>query len=122
MWAGDVGQDAVEEIDVIEKGQNYGWKIMEGTICRPPTRDCDKEGLVLPVWEYRNPPGVSVTGGYVYRGTRVPELDGAYIYGDFGTGEIWALWYDGKNPATNTLIDDRRLNVDGKPLRPPGGA
>ena len=113
LWAADVGQNAREEIDIIESGNNYGWKIMEGTICRPPTQVCDKTGLTLPVWEYSHPAmrARSVTGGFVYRGSAVPELVGLYIYADFSTGDIWGLLYDGVNPPVNTLLQDTDLNI-----------
>lgn len=95
LWAGDVGQDAWEEIDKIEIGNNYGWKIREGANCRPPTTGCSTAGLTDPITEYGRALGQSVTGGYVYRGTAIPELQGSYVYGDFGSGRIWAI------PATS---------------------
>ena len=76
LWAGDVGQDTREEVDIITKGGNYGWNIMEGTICRPPTTTCDTAGLTLPIKDYTHALGIAVTGGYVYRGSRVPFLCG----------------------------------------------
>ncbi|MDA0681144.1 MAG: PQQ-dependent sugar dehydrogenase [Proteobacteria bacterium] len=81
--------------DRIENGNNYGWKIMEGAHCRPPTTGCSMTGLVNPVTEYDRSQGQSVTGGYVYRGASIPELQGMYVYGDFGSGRIWTI------PATS---------------------
>ena len=106
MWAGDVGQNSWEEIDIIEKGKNYGWRIMEGNHCYNPSSDCNTSGLTLPIWEYRHEDhgNCSITGGYVYRGTKFSELYGKYIYGDYCSGRIWALSYDGTNTATNTLL------------------
>ncbi|MBI2469782.1 MAG: PQQ-dependent sugar dehydrogenase [Planctomycetes bacterium] len=106
MWAGDVGQNDWEEIDIMEKGKNYGWRIMEGNHCYNPSSDCDTSGLILPIWEYEHDGqgSCSITGGYVYRGTKFPELYGKYIYGDYCSGSIWALSYDGTNPATNKLL------------------
>lgn len=102
LWAGDVGQDAVEEVDIIEKGKNYGWHIMEGNACYSPSKGCDTTGLVRPVWDYsHDTAGVCITGGYVYRGPGLPELAGAYIYADYGSGRIWALRYDGVHPPSN---------------------
>ena len=101
LWAADVGQSAYEEIDLIENGKNYGWRIMEGNHCYNPPTGCDTTGLSLPVWEYAHGLGYSVTGGYVYRGAAVPELTGKYIYGDYVTRRIWALSYDGINPPVN---------------------
>lgn len=112
LWCGDVGQNAREEIDLIEKGKNYGWKIMEGSICRPPTSGCSTAGLELPIWEYENPVvGRSVTGGYVYRGTTLPGLVGAYVYADFVAGTIWTLRYSGAGQPVNELFKDTSLNI-----------
>lgn len=96
LWAADVGQNSREEINLIESGGNYGWNIMEGSLCHPSSRNCDPDGLIFPVWEYGRDQGISVTGGFVYRGEELPELEGLYIYGDFGSGRIWAL--DLSNP------------------------
>jgi glucose/arabinose dehydrogenase len=91
LYAGDVGQHAWEEIDVVRRGGNYGWRLMEGAHCYKPAR-CDGQGLELPVAEYANASGrCSVTGGYVYRGTGMPALAGTYVYGDFCSGEVFAL-------------------------------
>ncbi len=106
LWAGDVGQNSVEEINIIEKGKNYGWNIMEGSRCFNPPANCDTTGLEMPVYEYLHPLGRSITGGYVYRGKALPMLEGAYIYGDFVSGHIWALWYsDGEVRANYTLSE-----------------
>ena len=112
LWAGDVGQDRVEEIDIIKNGANYGWRIMEGSPCFPASSDCDQEGLTLPVWEYEHPVGNAVTGGYVYYGNTVPGLYGAYVYGDFGTGLIWALWLTpDQTVQDNRLLLNSGLNI-----------
>lgn len=112
LWAADVGQDLWEEIDIIEKGKNYGWRIMEGNHCFNPPSDCDTSGLTMPIWEYGHGKGeCSITGGYVYRGTRFPKLYGKYIYADFCSGRIWALHYDGKNPVMNTLLLTENINI-----------
>ena len=93
LWAGDVGQNNWEEIDVIQKGKNYGWRILEGTHCFNPDTHCRKGNQFIdPVTEYAHSSGrCSVTGGYVYRGTRVAVLQGLYIFGDFCSGEIWGF-------------------------------
>ncbi len=111
LWAADVGQNDREEIDIIHKGGNYGWNIMEGNACYSPPSGCDARGLEEPVWDYTHSLGQSVTGGFVYRGRRVPELTGAYIYADFVSGSIWALHYDGRNAPINTEILDTALNI-----------
>ena len=105
LWVADVGQNEVEEINIVESGKNYGWNIMEGSRCFNPAQNCDTEGLELPVYEYRHPLGRSITGGFVYRGERLPQLDGAYIYADFGTGLIWALWVEDGATENITLVD-----------------
>jgi len=104
LWAGDVGQNLWEEVDVIQKGKNYGWNIMEGFHCYSPSSGCDTSGLVKPIVEYDHNAGISITGGHVYRGQRVPELFGAYIYGDFGSKRIWSLRFDGNGLAVNAEI------------------
>ncbi len=70
LWAADVGQNAWEEINLIEKGNNYGWRIMEGNHCYNPSSNCNQSGLILPVWEYDHSQlgGYSITGGFVYEG------------------------------------------------------
>ncbi len=102
LWAGDVGQSDWEEVDIIEKGKNYGWRCYEGTHTYNTT-GCN--GIYeSPIWEYSHTLGISITGGYVYRGNNVPELTGKYIFGDFGSKRVWALDYDGTNPASVTQI------------------
>lgn len=106
LWTGDVGQNAYEEIDIIEKGSNYGWNIMEATHCFEPEEGCDESGLELPIWEYGRDEGdISVTGGFVYRGPTVTDLTGQYIYADYASGRIWALDYsDMDNPDNTELL------------------
>jgi len=97
IWAGDVGQGELEEINLIEKGGNYGWNILEGTSCYS-SQDCDGAGTIAPFFEYNHSANdKSITGGYVYRGDELPELRGYYIYGDFISGRIWALDPKGNN-------------------------
>ncbi len=92
LYAGDVGQNAIEEIDIVERGGNYGWNIMEGTACYRPRTGCDPTGLEMPIAEYDQGGGrCSVTGGYVYRGAAVPTLRGTYVYGDYCSGEVFGL-------------------------------
>ncbi len=91
IYVGDVGQDTWEEVDTLKSG-NYGWSIMEATHCYNPATGCNETGLILPIKEYQHIGGAcSITGGYVYRGSRRPELIGRYIYGDYCTGKIWKL-------------------------------
>ncbi len=83
LFCADVGQNMYEEVDIIEKGGNYGWRIMEGYHCYDPPSGCDQTGLELPITEYDHTIGVSVSGGYVYRGSRYPALQGKYVFGDW---------------------------------------
>lgn len=105
LWVADVGQSDREEINVIEKGLNYGWNTMEGSLCYEPASDCDTTGRELPVYEYGRSEGGSITGGFVYRGTEVPSLQGRYVYADFVSGNIWSLDWDGEEASDNQLID-----------------
>ncbi len=111
LWAGDVGQDRIEEIDIIDNGRNYGWNIMEGSLCYSPASGCNQTGLTLPVWEYNHSLGNAITGGFVYRGTALPDLVGAYIYGDYGSGRIWALWYNDTSSPMNVELADTHLLI-----------
>lgn len=106
LWAGDVGQDAWEEIDRIERGGNYGWNTREGKHCYP-SGPCSTAGLIDPVIDYaQGTEGFSVTGGYVYRGDDLPGLRGSYIFGDFASGRISRIAYDGQgNPGQELLLD-----------------
>ena len=98
IWLGDVGEDRYEEIDIIESGGNYGWPLMEGPNCFIPS-SCDTMGkeLHMPIDSYSHSVGIAVISGYVYHGTRLPELEGQFVYGDFGGG-LWTIDYDGVNP------------------------
>ena len=111
MWVGDVGQDRWEEIDVVSRGLNYGWNIMEGDHCFSPSTGCDTTGLERPIAEYDHSDGCSVTGGYVYRGRGMPALLGAYVYADFCSGKIWGLRYDGESVTEHMLLDDSPLSI-----------
>jgi uncharacterized repeat protein (TIGR03806 family) len=93
IWVGDVGEDEREEINLVEAGGNYGWARMEGHRCRDET-GCGDAGLIPPVFDYGRDQGVAVIGGHVYQGRRHPTLEGAYLYGDFGSRQIWALRHD----------------------------
>lgn len=110
MWAGDVGQNTYEEINIIKKGGNYGWDCREGKHPYQPANErsapCkDAKGLIDPVWEYGRSEGISVTGGYVYRGQALPDLVGWYVYADYGSGNVWALNIDGAQAVNRLLVD-----------------
>jgi len=103
LWAADVGQSGLEEIDIIENGKNYGWRCYEGTQ-EYNTSGCNYPEYVNPIWEYDHNDGCSVTGGYVYRGQNIPGLIGKYIYGDYCQKTVWSLEYDGIAPTVNQLV------------------
>ena len=104
LWCADVGQNLYEEIDIVENGKNYGWRCYEGNHSYNSTNCGDISEYTFPVWEYDHNPECSITGGYVYRGANQPGLTGKYIYGDYCSNKIWALSYDGVNPATNEFL------------------
>jgi uncharacterized repeat protein (TIGR03806 family) len=104
LWAGDVGQGAVEEIDRIVRGGNYGWRVYEGGRSNLNRDNLPPTDFVPPVHSYMHDEGLSVTGGYVYRGSAVTALYGAYVYADWVSGRIWALVHDGVQAVSNTRI------------------
>jgi glucose/arabinose dehydrogenase len=98
LWIADVGQNAIEEIDrqpaASAGGENYGWRLMEGSQCFNPPGGCDDGSLTLPLYEYAqggSPYRCSISGGYVYRGLLAPELYGQYLFSDFCSNEVLAL-------------------------------
>jgi glucose/arabinose dehydrogenase len=114
LWAGDVGQNTYEEIDRIEKGKNYGWDCREAMHpFMPASERCElcktAHDLVDPVWEYGRSEGISVTGGYVYRGRALPDLVGWYIYADYAMGNVWALRLENGKAENRLLVDTNIL-------------
>lgn len=103
LWCGDVGQDAREEVDIIVKGGNYGWNFREGTIAYSGTPPAGFQRSD-PVIDYDRSQGYCVTGGVVYRGSRFPELAGAYVFADYGSGKTWALRTNGTSSASPQLL------------------
>ena len=104
LWLGDVGQNLWEEINLVKKGRNYGWNVMEGAHCFRPRNGCTETGLDLPIIEYNSSQGCSVIGGYVYRGTRLTSLFGTYLYGDFCRGTVWGLRHDGQTVIEHIVL------------------
>jgi glucose/arabinose dehydrogenase len=113
LYIGDVGQRDWEEIDFqlanSAGGENYGWRPLEGT--HPYNDEPAPENAVMPVAEYSHGEGVSVSGGYVYRGTLLPNLVGVYFYGDFGSGTIWSLYRDAAGTWQNTVFKQNTGNA-----------
>ena len=87
----DVGQSDREEINLVEAGHNYGWNVLEGSLCFSPSKGCERDPYTMPIYEYGHDEGHSITGGYVYEGDAIPALKGHYIFGDFVLGKLWAL-------------------------------
>jgi glucose/arabinose dehydrogenase len=112
LWVGDVGQNALEEIDRVVLGGNYGWRCFEGTQLNPLGQPCGSEpNLLPPVAEYGRSVGTTVTGGYVYRGTAFPSLVGRYVFGDFSSRQIWHI--DANTPPTMQMASgfDSMLSI-----------
>ncbi len=108
LWVGDVGQNAIEEIDIVTKGGNYGWRVYEGNSCtnNDPTL-CIPSNFLPPVLTFDHGGGrCSVTGGYVYRGFQGTFPQGTYIYGDYCSGEFWR-W----NGTSSTLLIDTTRSI-----------
>jgi glucose/arabinose dehydrogenase len=97
LWVADVGQDLWEEINFVVRGGNYGWNLREGRHKFGPAGSGPRPDLLDPIWEYSHDVGKSITGGHVYRGRRLPALEGAYLYADYVSGRFWALRYDETN-------------------------
>lgn len=95
LYIADVGQSAWEEVHVVsigDAGANLGWNRMEGLVCFRG-QDCDQTGLTLPVHVYDHGEGCSITGGFVYRGSAIPALEGRYLFGDYCSGTLWSFRY-----------------------------
>ncbi len=104
LFAADVGDSRREEVDIIQRSGNFGWNIMEGTLCFKPPSGCNRNGLTLPVAEYDHSEGNAIIGGYVYHGASVPGLQQAYVFGDLSTGKIWMLAENPPGTFTRTLL------------------
>jgi len=122
FWLADVGQDLWEEINWIVKGGNYGWSFREGARPFPLRLDPVPEGaqLIDPIHEYHHGDGLSITGGIIYKGKDLPKLAGAYIYGDFVIGKIWALRVndDGKVQSNDLLYTSPQTPADNPKKKP----
>ncbi|MBY0513314.1 MAG: PQQ-dependent sugar dehydrogenase [Gemmataceae bacterium] len=113
LWAADVGQNLYEEINLVKKGGNHGWNRREALHPFGARGAGVSKDLVDPIWEYHHDVGKSITGGHVYRGKRLPELDGCYLYGDYVTTKIWALKYD---DAAGRVVANRPIKDRAKPI------
>lgn len=112
LWLADVGQSRWEEVNRIERGGNYGWRLREGAHCYDPSEDCPTDGLIDPVAEVPQDSFQSITGGVVYRGSEVPTLAGKYLFGDYITRRFYAVNSDGSSgAAVEPLIENTGLNI-----------
>jgi glucose/arabinose dehydrogenase len=112
-WFGEVGQDLWEEVNLLEKGANYGWRRRESLHPFGADGTGSPAGYTEPIWEYHHDVGKSITGGHVYRGKALPELDGMYLYADYVSGKLWALKYDEakKRVVANRPITSKNLPI-----------
>lgn len=111
LWAGEVGQDLWESVYRIQRGGNYGWSVNEGSHPFRPERKLGPTPIIKPVHEHPHVDFRSITGGYVYRGSRLKELVGAYVYGDYDTGKVAMLRYDGKQATGQRELVDTPLRI-----------
>ena len=115
LFIADVGQSSLEEVNFQPAdspgGENYGWRLMEGSQCFNPPANCDTGMLMLPILEYDHTIGRSVTGGYRYRGNQNPGMSGVYFYGDFSEGLIWGATQDNVGEWTTTVLLDTDLSI-----------
>ncbi len=109
LWAGDAGESTREEINIVKNGSNYGWNAKEGSIDYNPGANVTE--MVGPVFEYNHSLGDAIIAGFVYRGSDLVGLGGKYIYGDWGSGRIWALTYSGETVLNNTELIDTTLTI-----------
>ncbi|MFN0050585.1 MAG: PQQ-dependent sugar dehydrogenase [Planctomycetales bacterium] len=120
LWCGDIGQDQWEMVEIVRRGDNYGWSIVEGGHPFYLEREQGPHPLVKPLIVHPHSEARSITGGVTYLGRKFPELRGAYVYGDYGTGKIWAARYDGKQLTELREIADTPYLILGFGIDPEG--
>ena len=113
LWVGNNGQDLWEQVYFIRKGDNYGWSVMEGSHPFYSLRKPGPTPFVKPIAEHHHSEARSLTGGIVYYGSKFPELQGCYIYGDHSTGKIWGIRHDGEKVTWHKEIADTSLQITG---------
>ncbi|HZV03461.1 MAG TPA: PQQ-dependent sugar dehydrogenase [Gemmataceae bacterium] len=113
IWVGNNGQDLWEQAYWIEKGANYGWSVMEGSHPFYPSRKAGPTPFTKPTVEHSHSEARSLTGGIVYYGSKFPELQGVYIYGDYSTGKIWGVRHDGRRVTWHKELANTRLQITG---------
>ncbi|MDJ0907868.1 MAG: PQQ-dependent sugar dehydrogenase [Woeseiaceae bacterium] len=110
LWIGDVGQNSWEEVNRAQGGENFGWRVREGAHCFNPASGCST-AFTDPVTEYDHSVGASITGGFVYRGSAVPDLVGWYVFGDFVSGRIFAIPADTPSFVAPTELLDTTIPI-----------
>ncbi len=113
LWVGNNGQDLWEQVYLIKKGGNYGWSLFEGSHIFLENRPAGPDPILLPTAEHHHSEARSLTGGRVYRGKRLPDLVGAYVYGDWSTGRVWGIRHDGRKAAWHRELVDTPFNITG---------
>src|SRR6185312_7377685 len=113
LWVGNNGQDAWEQVYLIQKGGNYGWSVVEGGHVFLEGRKAGPDPILAPAADHPHSEARSMTGGRVYRGTRLPELDGVYVYGDWSTGRVWGIRHDGRKATWHRELVDTPFNITG---------
>jgi uncharacterized repeat protein (TIGR03806 family) len=113
LWVGQNGQDLWEQVYLIKKGGNYGWSLVEGSHIFQASRQAGPDPILPPTAEHSHSEARSLAGGRVYRGTRLPDLVGAYLYGDWSTGRIWGIKHDGTKAIWHRELVDTPFNITG---------
>jgi glucose/arabinose dehydrogenase/mono/diheme cytochrome c family protein len=113
LWVGNNGQDLWEQVYLIRKGANYGWSITEGSHTFRALRELGPDPISPPAAEHPHSEARSLTGGRVYRGRRLPDLVGAYVYGDWSTGRVWGIKHDGKEATWHRQLVDTPFSITG---------
>ncbi len=111
LWAGEVGQDLWEMINLIRPGGNYGWSVQEGTHPFRPERRLGPTPILEPIVEHPHSDFRSITGGFVYRGDRLAEIGDTYVYGDYDTGRVWGFRYDGNQVSSHRELVDTSFRI-----------
>lgn len=120
LWVTQNGQDLWEQVYVVQRGGNYGWSVQEGSHPFYPDRPRGPGDIIPPVAEHHHIEARSLTGGVVYYGSKLPELQGTYIYGDYSTGKVWGVRYDGKQVTWHRELVDTPFAIVGFAETPDG--
>lgn len=120
IWITQNGQDLWEQVYLVRRGENYGWSVNEGSYPFYPDRKLGPGPIIPPTAEHHHAEARSLTGGVVYRGTKLPDLDGTYVYGDYSTGRIWGIRHDGEKVTWHQELVDTPFQITGFTQTPEG--